>query len=227
MTTALEIITDALMEIGAHDLGQSVPAEDAAFALRHLNRLAQSWSNTRLMIPVLTEISVPLDGSASYTIGPTGDVVAARPISVDAAIATDGAGTDYDVRVYSRELWDSIPVKASTGGPPDCIWYEATQTNGTVYVYPRCSDYTLKLRAKTNLTTFTLSGTVTLPEGYESALVYCLAKQLAGAYRQPVTQDLKEKAAGAVSAIKRTNSEPVLMNLGLSSSELFNIERGY
>jgi hypothetical protein len=226
MTTGLEIITDALAEIGAHDLGQSVPAEDSALALRYLNRMVQSWSNVRLMIPVLTEINVSLNGAASYTIGPTGAVVAARPIKIDEAIASDGT-TDYPVDIYPRELWDAIPVKSSTGGPPAAIWYDAAPTNGRVYVYPVSTGYTLKLRARTVLASFTLAGSITLPDGYESALVYGLAKNVAGAFGRQVSADLNRKAAGAVSAIKRANSEAVLLTPGLVSTERFQIERGY
>ena len=65
MTTAIELITDALTEIGVAEAGQSVAPEDAALGLRKLNQLMQRWTNARLTFPTLTIISVPLTGAAS------------------------------------------------------------------------------------------------------------------------------------------------------------------
>jgi hypothetical protein len=226
MTTAREIVSDALRELGVLAAADTASAEDASFGLRKLNQMVQRWSNTRLMVPTLTEINVPLTGAASYTIGPTGDVVAARPIRVNGASATL-AGVEYHVRVLNRDQWGDIAFKAVDGGPPDSVWYEATNTNGTIYVYPRSDTYTLVLECQTLLASFALGTTVTLPEGYESALILTLAEDMAGVYGRPVGQDLKGRARGARLAVKRTNTEPLLCSLGLVGSEDYRIERGY
>ena len=227
MTTALELISDAHAEIGALGVGQSLNANDAALGLRLLNRLMQRWANTRLAIPVASEISVPLTGAASYSIGPSGDVVAARPVRLVSAIATDGSGTDYVVSVYPRDMWDEIAVKDVTGGPPAAIWYEAVNTDGVVHVLPQSSGYTLKVRGQPVLQVFAdLSEALLLPDGYEAAIVYSLARDLCGAFERPVSADLARKQAGAVAAIKRTNTEPLLLKVGLADQP-FMIERGY
>lgn len=227
MTTALTLITDALIEIGAHDLGQSVPAEDAALGLRYLNRIMERWSNSPGMFPVLPETSVPMNGAASYTIGPTGDVVSARPLRIDRATFVLG-DVEYPVNVLSRQEWDSIAVKDVTGAPVSDIWYDAANTNARVYVYPKADTGTLKLDAPTLLGTFAgTSSTLELPAGYESALVLTLASDLAGAFQRPVTPDLRVRTAGAVRVLKRTNSEPLLVSPGLTGSQEFEIERGY
>lgn len=227
--TALDLITDALIEIGAHDLGQAVPAEEAALALRKLNQMLDRWATSPSMYPVLPEVSVPLDGSASYTIGPTGDVVATRPIRIDRATCVDSAGFEYQVRVLSRPLWDDIPNKDVTGGPVSDVWYDATSTNGTVYVYPKAdNEYTLKLDVTSSLFSFTsLSTASTLPVGYESAIVSNLAVELAPSFQRQAPAELIRRAAGAVRAIKRSNTEPLLVDVGLSGGEVFEIERGY
>lgn len=56
MTTALDLITDALINIGAQESGEPVPPEKSAFALRKLNRLLQQWSNEHLMVFYQQEI---------------------------------------------------------------------------------------------------------------------------------------------------------------------------
>lgn len=227
MSTARDIVTDALIELGVVAAGQAAESEDAALGLRKLNQLMQTWTNARLTFPTLVEISVPLDGSASYTIGPTGDVVAARPVKVLSATATL-ADVEYHVNVQTREVWDSITVKDVDGGPPCDVWYDAQSTNGRIYVYPQSTGYTLVLTCQTLLTSFAnLSTTVTLPEGYETAMYLNLADRLAPAYGRQLSPDSRRMAAGAMRAVKRTNTEPMLLTTGLESGSEYRIERGY
>ncbi len=229
MTTALDIITDALFEIGAAEAGQSVPAEDAALALRYLNRILQRWANMRLLIPALTTINVPLTGAASYTIGPSGaDVTAARPVKLNSAFAVDSAGQTSHVRVYSRAEFDAITDKTVTGGPPVGVYWRTspTGTTGTLYVYPTSDGYTLTLVCQTLLTSFAnVAASVVLPEGYESALVLTLADDLAAPFQVPIRPDVQRRAAAATRAIKRSNYEPLLVNVGEDAD--YEIERGY
>lgn len=228
MTTALELITDALIEIGAHDLGQSVPAEDAALGLRKLNQLMERWSNSPSLFPVLPETSVTMTGAASYTIGPTGGTVSTRIIRIDRATFVDAGGLESPVNVLNRQQWDDIAVKAVTGSPVSDIWYDAANTDGRVYVYPKAATGTLKLDAPTLLTSFaTTASTITLPVGYESAVVLTLACDLAGSFNRPTPPELKQRAAGAVRVLKRMNAEPLLVSLGISGSQDYEIERGY
>lgn len=227
MTTAAQIIDDALQEIGVLGAGQTAYAEDATLCLRKLNQILQSWSTGRLYVPYLAQVTVTLSGLASYTIGPAGAVVAARPIRVESASARDASGYDYDVSVKTREEYDGIAIKGTTGGPPECVFYDKTLTNGTLYVYPKGSGYTLTLDCLSLLTSFaSVSTTLTLPEGYERALYLTLADESAAAFGRTVSPDTRRRQAGAIKAIKRINAEPMLLDID-TGGELFQIERGY
>jgi hypothetical protein len=180
------------------------------------------------LVPYLAELSIPLTGAASYTIGPTGGTVAARPIRVESAKATDAAGTDYELYVYPRDLFDSIAVKDVDGGPPTFIFYDKTLPNGTVYVYPRASGYTLKMDCLTLLTAFAGTSTAfTLPEGYERALYLTLADEAAASFGRTLTPDQRRRQAAAVKSIRRVNAEPLLLSIDGESDQQFQIERGY
>lgn len=228
MTTALEIITDALAEIGAHEVGQTVPAADADLCLRHLNRLLELWSNSPAAYPVLPSVSITLNGASSYTVGPSGDVVATRPLRIDSATATDSAGREYRVNVLSRAEWDAIAVKDIEASPPSDIWYDAQSTNGRVQVYPKASGYTLSIKGPGLVALFSgLSDALTLPAGYASALVLGLALSVAPSFQVPASADLRMRAAGALRSVKRTNTEPLLLDLGLTGRDSYAIERGY
>ena len=226
MTTALELITDAMGEIGAVEAGQSVSAEDAALGLRVLNRLFQRWSNMRLLQPAYFFLA--LGCAASYTLGPGGSPAVTRPIKVLSATYVDTGGLEYPVRIVTREQWDAIPNKADTGTYPECIWYAAEVTNGIVYAYPKASSGALKLDVLTNMQALALSGTLTLPDGYESAIVPTLADDLAPHYSKATPADVRRRAAGAVRALKRTNHEPILAVQEMALvGQTGDIERGY
>lgn len=212
MTTGLQIITDALSEIGVVGAGNDPEAGDAAFALRKLNQIAQKWANSVLMIPALTEISIETDGSAAYLLGPGGDTATARPLKIVSAYSRVN---DYDtpVKVLTREQWNGIAFKTQSGGPVAAVWYEALSTNGRLWTYPQTSGYTLVLTAQCLLTTFTLAGTVTLPDGYESALTLTLAEDCVGAFRAVADKTLRARAAGARAVVKRTNTEPLFLSI--------------
>lgn len=228
MSTALDLITDALLEIGAAESGQSLPAEEGAIGLRYLNRILQRWTNAPAMFAVMPEVSITLTGAASYTVGPTGVAVAARPIRIDRASYVDAAGLETPVTVLNRAQWDEIAAKSVSSTIVSDVWYDATQTDGVVHVYPKGSTGTLKVQGASLLTSFvSLATAVTLPDGYESAIVASLAIDLAPAFQVPVSQDLRIKAAGAVRAIKRMNAETLLLTTGLDGGQRYQIDRGY
>jgi hypothetical protein len=227
MTTAATIIADALIEIGVQGASDTTPAEDQALCLRKLNQIAQRWSNSRLAVPALTEIGIPMTGAASYSIGPTGAIVAARPIKAISATAIDVNGLEYPVSLYSRRDWDAIGQKNVTGGPPDVAWYQPSTPNGVLYVYPLSTDYTLKLDCLTLLSSFpSASTTVSLPEGYETALTLTLADDVAAAFGKQTTADTRRRCAAAMAAIKATNTEPLYLSVDGGGQD-YEIERGY
>ncbi len=227
MTTALTLITDALLEHGVVGAGEDPQAEDAALCLRKLNQILQRLSTSRLAFPTLTEISVTLTGASSYTVGPTGAVTVARPVTVNSATAVDSASMEYAVKVITRAEWDSISLKDATGGPPECIWYEATNTNGVVHVYPVATGYTLKMDCQVLLANFaSVNDQLALPEGYESLLTLMLADDIGPAFGRETSQSLFRRLRTALNGIKIVNAEPVYLSAGMGAAD-FRIERGY
>lgn len=226
MTTALEIITDALGELGVVGAGQSVSANDSTLGLRYLNRIFERWSNMRLLQPVLTQLSVTQTGAASYTLGPGGSPTT-RPIKVLSATYVDTGSTEYPVQLITRAQWDAIPNKADTGSYPGRIWYAPELTNGVLYAYPRVSSGALKLDCLTTMQALALAGTLTLPPGYEAAIVPALADDLSASYGRQVSPDVRRRAAGALAALKRTNQEPIYAVQELAGEPSANILRGY
>lgn len=213
MTTAATIIEDALREIGVLGDDQAMTAEQTTGGLRALNRLLERMSNQRLFNPVETQLSYPLTGSQSFTIGPSGaDLTAARPLRVIGAYATL-ADISYPVRLLTAQEWDSIGYKVSSGGAPAGVYYEATYPSGTVYVYQPTAGYTLKLRVLTVIDSFAdHAEDLALPPGYEEALVLNLAVRLAPGYGAALRAETINDARNALRIIKRTNVQIPTLN---------------
>lgn len=75
MTTARDIISRALKDIGALAPGEGLDSSDGQDALDMLNDLCAQWSNENMMVSYKSEIIFPVtQNKIQYTIGPGGNV---------------------------------------------------------------------------------------------------------------------------------------------------------
>jgi hypothetical protein len=221
MATAATIINDALKEIGVLAEGDTPTATMADDALRALNRLMESLSNEQAFAYTPSLISKALTSQVSITVGPTGDVVTDRPIAVESAFV-DRSNLTYPVRVVNNQQWDSIVYKTSTGSNTEVIWYEPTMPNGIVHVWPKCTGCTLNLRVINLVVSFaTLSTTLSMPPGYEEALIKNLAVNIHPQYPASNLSPLTIQAA-KTSLKKLTRTNNVIPSLGLDPILLGN-----
>lgn len=101
MTTALDIITGGLRNIGAYEAGEPLNSDDSNDALAVLNALIDSWSTDHLMVFASTENLLSyVNGQYQYTVGNyvggtfTGTLVAGSPtisgVTVPANLIANG-----------------------------------------------------------------------------------------------------------------------------------------
>lgn len=75
MTQAIDIVTRALRAVGAYAPGDVLDAEDANDAFDMLNDLLDTWSNSTMMVPYVTEVIFTLTNNVyQYTIGQGGSI---------------------------------------------------------------------------------------------------------------------------------------------------------
>ena len=206
-TTAGTIITDALKEIGVLAEGDTPSASMSNDALRALNRICDMMSNDQSFAYTPSLISLALTGQSSITVGPTGDIISDRPISIDTAWS-DRGGISYPCQVTDNQHFDSIAFKAAAGFNPMAIWYEPTMSNGIVHIWPVSTGCTLNMRILNSVVSFTdLSAQLVMPEGYEEYFIKTLAVNIAPQYPAGVLSPLTIKAAKkAWSYISRNNN---------------------
>jgi hypothetical protein len=145
-----------------------------------------------------------------------------RPLTIESAfvrVATQQGGTniaggylDYPVAILSLEEYESLGIKQLNGPWAKMVYYQPSETLGTLYVFPNPSSGELHLFASTIFRTFeNYYETITLPQGYNMAMRWCLAERLMPMYgKASATQItlINGFSAQAKATIKRTNMKP-------------------
>jgi len=228
MATGLSIITKAMQKVGILVKSESPAADEAADALDSLNDLLSSFSNESSMVYVrVTESFTLTSGTASYTIGAGQTLNTARPISIVQANVNQGV-ISYNVAPVDDETYQGIQDK-TTQGIPYFVNYTNGFPTGTLNFYPvPVSAYTLVLTSEKELTSLTLSGTVSLPPGWQRMLVYNLAVELASEYGQPADALVMKIAGESKAAVARSIMKVRNMDANVGSyPNGFSIYRGW
>lgn len=207
MATAQAIIESAFSKIGVLGAGETLSAEDAATGLRLLNMLLESWSLDNLLVYDSAQVSRALTaGTASFSVGPSGDVVGDRPIAILGGYVRV-SGYDYPIEVVDREQYNALWDKTNGSSWPTAVYYEASLPNGRIYLLPVVgSACTIYLDTQTVLASFSSTGTnVSLPPGYQRALEYGLAVEAAPDFSVRLPESVARLAAAAKSQLKTVN----------------------
>jgi hypothetical protein len=214
MTTARDLINDALKDAGAIGVGQTALAEDINDGLKRLNAMMAQWSRQRWLVYHLVDVAFHADGSQSYSIGSGGVLNYPRPDRVEAAffrqtVGVPGNQVDYPLEVLnSREDYNRIALKGMASFP-SVLFYDSGYPLGYVYIWPIPSDqYEMHLSLKATLQTFAnLNTEVILPPEYEEALRTNLAVRLRIKYQMPIDQMLIGTAKYALNVIRNSNAQ--------------------
>jgi hypothetical protein len=145
-----------------------------------------------------------------------------RPLTIESAfvrVATQQGGTniaggylDYPVAILSLEEYESLGIKQLNGPWAKMVYYQPSETLGTLYVFPNPSSGELHLFASTIFRTFeNYYETITLPQGFNMAMRWCLAERLMPMYGKASPTQItmiNAFASQSKATIKRTNMRP-------------------
>jgi len=208
MTTARDIIKKSMQRLGILTKGEEPADDEANDALSSLNMMLESWSTDSLSVYALTwETFTVTGGQASYTIGSGGDFNTVKPISIKASYITIG-DTDYTLQLINDADYNRNILQKQITGIPDYITFDNAYPLSTIRLYPVPStNYDLFLLTEKPLVILALDDIISLPVGWERALVNNLAIELAPEYGQQVTGDLRALAKNSKRAIERAVSK--------------------
>jgi len=204
MAIAKDLINRSRRLIGS--LGRGEVATDAEYVddLYALNSyMDQLWID-KLAVFNIQEESLTVT-TISHTVGPTGDTVIVRPVTIESAVQTDN-NIDYPINVLTEPQYRIIAAKTVTSTIISDLYYEPLMPDGKLFFYPVPStSVTVKIRSRARIEAFTILETISLPPGYEDMLAYNLAVNLAPEYQRQVPPVVATKAATTLANIKRLN----------------------
>jgi len=211
LSTTQTLIDRALRLIGAIASGESPTAQESADALVALNSMWESWQTEKPIAYVLQDKTYTLTaGDSTVTLGGTTPNIDARPISIENMFVRDN-GTDYPIQLVDQVRWYAIPDKSTTSNIPQMAYYEPYYAQGILNLYPVPSQanelHVVMIAPLSALAS--LSATVSLPPGYERALSYNLAIEIAPEYEKQVSQEVAKIASDSLANIKRANKREI------------------
>lgn len=236
--TVTDIITDALLEIGAIGPGEAVAPENLSFCLNKFNRMMDRFAARSVMAYNVSFALFTIQANHSpHSIGPGGDFnVTQRPVRIEAAVWILGAGaTAIDaplITIRDDDWWAANQVKGMTSSLATDLYYSPDWPLGSCYFWPVPSGAgQVRLELWGLLPTNKAAGNViTLPPGYWDMVVNNLALELCPGFEKSPNPVLMRNATQSLKAVEGNNdgsprmrtAEPGQTSRGRGRSSDFN-----
>lgn len=233
--TVRELIKSSLRLIGAIASGETPSADEFTDSLSALNGMLGSWSNQSLLInSKKREVFNLVSGQQAYTIGTGGNFNTVRPTTIlGAAILKTGSDPfESPLDLINQQQWAEILNKDTAGSLSQKLYAEGTFPLETINLWPKpdASDQIVIYSQKPLTTFISANDEVSFPVGYDRALRYNLAVELAPEFGRQLSPEIMAIAIESKSEIKALNSESlylvsdaIFMN---SVGNTFNISTG-
>src|ERR1700752_1631654 len=102
--TASDLIKTSLRNINAIATGETPTSDELNDGLVMLNDLLENWSTQNLAVYGQQDVTFnTVGGTASYTIGPTGAWVTARPVRINDYPYCTVNGSDFPIQPISQQ----------------------------------------------------------------------------------------------------------------------------
>jgi hypothetical protein len=221
VATVLSIVTQALQEIGAYGQGETLSPYNAQVCLLRFQNQLDAWQADQLTLAVKAQLTFTIPGSTqTFTIGPTGDIVAQRPVYIEAmnyVVVGSSPEVETVMAPMNDDQYDALSIKTLPSSYPTQYYYNTsfTSLNGSMFVWPMpTQDVKVYVYAKQGpAVPAALSSSVTGPAGYQDAFIYQLALRLCTPFARTVPPLLPSMAAEAYARVKRANMQPGLLGV--------------
>ncbi|MCK9519603.1 MAG: hypothetical protein M0R74_11350 [Dehalococcoidia bacterium] len=232
--TPLDIIKNARNLLNLDGIGMPVAAEEANVAFSFLNMILSNWNTQGLICYYLiTETFSITTGTSTYLIGSGQAFDSDRPVKLTAVQIRDSSRNDHPCLIIeNQQYWAGIYDKFEYGDMPEYVLYTPKYPYGEFIFYPVPNqNLTVVVTQQKQLAVFAeMTEVVSLPPGYEIALVYNLAVKIAPQYGVSLnTGDaIYDEAIRLLSDLKRVNMRPTYLQQDqvIMSGGHYNINKG-
>ncbi len=215
-STARALITDALMELNVMGGGETLSATDAEFCAGRLNQIIDQWNGqSEAVFAESFDTFTFVPNLQTYTLGPSAADFAMtnRPVRIDGAnVILNNVTPDVrtPIAVVDYDWWLAQQVRSITTTYPLVVYYAPDWPNGTLHFWPKpTTAYGLELMTWGSLDQVTITSNLSMPQGYNRALMLTLAEDVATPYGRPLPPETRRKATEARSIIFGNNTTPV------------------
>lgn len=189
-----QLIKDAMVLCGAIAQDETPTASEVNLASRQLNMMLKASMVDGLQIwQRKTKSITPVASQASYTLGPSGDVVMDRPQQIlDLNYKETSSGTETPLFSISRQEYETLPNK-TTSSTPNQYHFHPSTTNATLYVWPTAdatfaANYTLEMVYQKPIDDMdTAANDFDVPLEWYEAILWGLARRLSIFYGTETT----------------------------------------
>ena len=199
-----------------------------------LNEMLASWNTERLAVFSTQDQIVSWPPSTiSRTFGPTGNIVANRPVAIDDStyFRDPSNGISYGLKLINQQQYNGIAVKTVTSTYPQVMWVNMTYPDVEMYVYPvptKVLEFHIvsveELTQPANLAT-----DLAFPPGYLRCFRYNLACEMAPEFGTEPSRQVQRIAMTSKRNLKRINNPDDIMSMPYSlvaSRQRFNVYAG-
>lgn len=219
--TVLDLIKRAFRDLNIYSVDDDIPSSEANESFDRLNMMLNQWNNQQLLCYQIAETSWPVvSNKATYSIGKGAgaDWNGDRPIRISSIYLRLNAAPnsiDYPLVKLTNEQYQDLSMKAIQSSIPYAYLFVNAWPNAIITLFPvPTTALTLYLHAWSQLAQFsTINDTVSLPPGYDAAIIHNLAVEIASYHNPPETlyQRVLKMATDSKAILKDTNnSEPVM-----------------
>lgn len=210
-----DLLSDALVTLGAIQLGQTIDPALSQFVLRTLNRLFDGWNAVRAAVYTTSFATYTLTPALQpHTIGPSGTFnVSQRPVAIDAAnivLTSSGGNIHTPVDIRDDKWWLAQSIPSQPGPVPTDLYYAPTWPNGSLYLSPiPTAAVGLELLIRLVLGQVLITDTLSMPPGYQNAILLTLIEKMATPLGKQVPAQVTKDAGPARAAIYANNDPDV------------------
>jgi len=217
-----------MRKIGVLAAGEPLPANEGDDALKVFAQMVDAWTNETLLIPVVSVVTHQLTiNQSSYTIGvypepkpdplPDNHIETARPVKILSSFIRDQYDTDYLVTPMAVTTFSGISRKTNESRPSYIYMREGWPLNELIFDSLPYDSETLHLEVIQPLSGILpiacLTEVISLPPGYERALIYNLCLDLADEWGKQVSNTIAIHATEGKKWLKRNNYRDIALRV--------------
>lgn len=212
--TGNQLIAASMRLIGALPSGEVPTADEAQDCLSAMKAMLQSWDTDRLMVFDVARLG-PYNwtiGSATITFGTGGQINFPRPVKISRwgviQLQNPAQPLELPLDDLTDDQWAAIPVKNIQSTVFTKIWDDGGFPLRTLNVWPvPTTQVQLVPYAWSKLSSFDdLTTDVEFPEGYDAAIKYNLAIDIAPEFGATITPEVALRAVEYKAAIQSLNA---------------------